>query len=171
MLRTFDHKIISNITSKTMPRAALIVATRFEIRDISAILIPTDARASIRSKRVRSVCSRATRKRLLICIYICTCTWIYIFIATSIPHRFYRAHCSRESIHRRIHQRISRRQTLKKYFARTNAYFEAFVPRVFDIFVHVSVKLSAEKSQGLFLSFSFQISFSSRTRLDRMQLG
>jgi len=36
-----------------MPRAALIVATRFEIRDISAILIPTDARASIRSKRIQ----------------------------------------------------------------------------------------------------------------------
>lgn len=51
-LRTFDHKITSNITSKTMPRAALIVATRFEIRDISAI--PTNVHAHLYvSKRIQ----------------------------------------------------------------------------------------------------------------------
>lgn len=61
MLRTSDHSITNSNTSKTMTSAAPIVAARFEIHDISAIL-PMAVRARIRFVRARFLALLSKRR-------------------------------------------------------------------------------------------------------------
>jgi len=107
-LRTSDHRITRSITSKTMARAAPNVATRFEIRDISAI--PTGARASIRPFETCSAFPHAIQERSLvyseIYIYIYTHTCTVYITERPISHRSHRT--SIDHPERVIGRRLSR---------------------------------------------------------------
>lgn len=135
-LRTFDHKITSNITSKTMPRAALIVATRFEIRDISAI--PTNVHAHLYvSKRIQ--------RFLALFENVVTNIYIYreidsasILSRTLLAHQF-------------IILWESHHPTWENYRTRKRIFPGIREPRLYPISSYIHKTLRREVSRSLFL--------------------
>jgi len=130
-LRTSDHRITRSITSKTMARAAPNVATRFEIRDISAI--PTGARASIRPFETCSAFPHAIQERSLVYSEI----YIYIYIHI---HVRYISPRDRSRIDLTARQSIIPSASLDGDY---RGYSEAFESRESLRYLRVSIKPSA----------------------------